>query len=206
MDYLSHLVLGLLMSCAALLLPGLVNMSAVSLSMKRGLRAGLWFCLGAAGVMLVQAYIAVAFAGFLGRHPAILTFLERISIFFFMLLSGLFLYLGMRPRAKQGEARRGHPLMIGSLMAVMNALTIPFYFTATTFMKVEGLVHLVSPYQWWLLIGAFVGALFMLVVYAFFARIIAQRSQRITQYIYLILSGFFLALAFVQLISLYYYP
>ncbi len=204
MEYLTLLLLGMLMSGTALLLPGMVNMTAVSVSIKQGFKAGILFGVGASVVMLIQAYLAVTFAGFLDRNPEIFLFLKRAAVVLFFLLSAVFLLLGLRPRAQKTRSRHGPPLLMGGLMAGMNALNIPFYFAAGTYLNLHGLINLAAPHNWFLLIGTFVGALAMMLGYAFFARIVASRIKALSKYMHFVLSGLFLLLGFMQLIELYF--
>ena len=204
MDLLNHLFFGIGMAFIAVTLPGMVNMTAVSTSINYGLSSGIKFSIGASAAMLFQAFIAVAFAGYLSKHPEVFLFLKRAAVIIFLILSVVFLRQALRSRVAEASSKKGHPMFLGLLIAGMNALTIPFFFTISTFLEAKDYIRLTSPYRWVFLAGAFFGAQLLLAVYAYFARFIANRAGHLARNFNFFLSGFFLILAFIQLVDLYY--
>ena len=118
MDYLSPLLFGLLLAVVGIDLPGTVNMTAVSVSIKRGMRAGLYYSAGAAATIILQAYIAVAFAGYLSQHPEIFTYIRAVSVAIFLALAFFFFYQALNAKAVKASQRKGRPFLLGMAVAV----------------------------------------------------------------------------------------
>ena len=86
--------LGLFLSSAGIVLPGLLNMTAAKISLKEGRQRALLFALGATLIIFFQTYIAVSFAKFLYRRPDIIYMLEEIGLIIFLMLTLFFFFIG----------------------------------------------------------------------------------------------------------------
>ena len=203
MDYLSPLLFGLLLAVVGIALPGMVNMTSVSVSIKRGMRAGLYYSAGAAATIILQAYIAVAFAGYLSRHPEIFTYIRAASAGLFLALAFFFFYQALRSKEVKGSRRKGHPFLVGMAVAGMNALYVPYFFTMGALLKAEGLIQLHAPFHLLFIGGVALGAFALLSGYARFARFILQRADYFARNLNYFLSGLFLVLAVVQGVQVY---
>ena len=203
MDYLSPLLFGFLLAVVGIALPGMVNMTSVSVSIKRGLRAGLYYSAGAAATIILQAYIAVAFAGYLSQHPEIFTYIRAVSVAIFLALAFFFFYQALNAKAVKASQRKGRPFLLGMAVAGMNALNIPYFFTMGTVLKAEGLIQLHPPFHLFFVGGITAGAFVMLAAYARFAQFILKRANYFARNLNYFLSGLFLVLAVVQGVQLY---
>lgn len=203
MDFFSPLFFGFLLAALGILLPGMVNMTSVSVSIKRGMRAGLWYSAGGASTIFFQAYIAVAFAGYLSRHPEIFTYIRAASVAIFLALAFFFFYQALRSREVKASRRKGRPYLLGVAVAGMNALNIPYFFTMGALLKAEGLISLQAPGHLFFISGIALGAFTMLAAYARFAQFILKRASYFARNLNYFLSGLFLVLAVVQGVQLY---
>lgn len=205
MFLLNNLVLGFLISAVGIALPGLVNMTGVKVCIERGYRAGLRFCLGAVTTIFLQAWTAVAFAGFLAKNTEWLSFLKGTGVFIFLILSVVFYFQAIKPKMKAGPPKKGTPFLLGMGIAAMNMLNIPFYFTASTFLEASDLLYIKFPSYFLFIGGIVLGAFSALFAYVQFARWIVNRAQFFARHLNYFLSGLFLLLALIQLIQMYFY-
>ncbi|MCB9296683.1 MAG: LysE family transporter [Lewinellaceae bacterium] len=203
MDYLSPVFFGFLLTAVGISLPGLVNMTAVTVTMKQGLRGGLRYSAGASTTIFFYAYIAVAFAGYLSRHPEIFTYIRAASAGLFLALAFFFFYQALRSKEVKGSRRKGHPFLVGMAVAGMNALYVPYFFTMGALLKAEGLIQLHAPFHLLFIGGVALGAFALLSGYARFARFILQRADYFARNLNYFLSGLFLVLAVVQGVQVY---
>ncbi len=204
MYVLNNLFCGIGIALLGLALPGLINMTSVSMSLKRGLKGGIFYSLGGSVTIFLQAIIGVAFAGYLSRHLEIFTSLKKIAILIFLVLSIIFLYQALYPKVKEGSKRAGTSFFVGMAIASLNILNIPFYFTSGTFLQSAGWVELAQPMGSLFAIGAAGGAFLGLVAYAYFAQYINRRAQYFVRNLNFFLSGLFLLLAVVQIVQVYW--
>ncbi|HMQ46393.1 MAG TPA: hypothetical protein PKA00_01995 [Saprospiraceae bacterium] len=204
MNYLSPFFFGLFVTAFGTFLPGLVNMTAVKVSLSRSFKAGMRYAFGAGLTIFFQAYIAVTFAEQLGANPQIILWLKRVAVFVFLALSGIFLYQGLFLKVPKVKTGRGLPILLGMFTASMNVLNIPYCFAAGLLLQSRGHISLELPYRLYFVSGAMTGAFLMLAAYARFAQAIASHAQFFTRNLNYFLSGLFLVLAGIQLFQLYY--
>lgn len=204
MDYIKPLLFGFLLSSVGISLPGLVNMTSVTVSIRQGMRGGLWYSAGSSTTIFFHAYIAVAFAGYLSRHPEVFTYIRAASAGLFLALAFFFFYQALRTREVKASNRKGRPYLVGMAVAGMNALYLPFFFTMGTLLKAEGLVHLHAPFHLLFVGGIAAGAFATLAAYARFAQFILKRANFFARNLNYFLSGLFLVLAVAQGVQLYF--
>ncbi len=76
MLFLLPLVLGFCIAFLAVILPGLINMTAAKISTQEGKNEALSFAAGAAVIIFFQTFIAVLFARFISLHVEIVSTLQ----------------------------------------------------------------------------------------------------------------------------------
>jgi threonine/homoserine/homoserine lactone efflux protein len=188
----------------ALTLPGMVNMSAVKVSIEQGIRAGLKFSLGGTIAMVLQAYLAITFAKFLSANPYVILYLKRAALAIFLILSITFFYLAKKtkiPKEKY-KKRENTPFIFGFVIMGMNMLNIPFLFATSTLLEAKGWVSVEAPDKWLFVLGIALGSWSLLVAYAKFSDIITRRAQFVARHLNYFLSGLFMLLALIQIVFL----
>ncbi len=201
MAYLSHIVLGFVMAFLSLIPPGMLNMTVVKTTIQKGRTEGLWFAMGAALVVIPQAFIALVFARFFADNPQIVERLELAGIVVLFLLSGLFFWQARKKFKGEGGKRQGKSFWLGMLMSSMNMLAIPFYLVLSSVLENRGLLQTEQPFINLFVTGVFMGAFALFFLYAQFAQIIQKKAQFIARNINYILSVLFLALGILTLIK-----
>jgi threonine/homoserine/homoserine lactone efflux protein len=204
MYYVNHLIWGLVMTSIGITLPGMINMTTVYISIKRGLRSAIQYNVGASVTIFVQALIALAFATYLGNHPGFLNFMKKAAVVLFFVLGVVFLYQALRTGAAKASKQRGHPFLLGVVVANMNVLTIPYFFAFSTFLEANNWLMRNSSARVLFGTGAMIGSFLLLSAYARFAQYVSGQIQSLTRNINLIMSGLFLLLAFLQLVEIFY--
>ncbi len=202
MDVLTNLLFGFGMTVVGMLMPGMINMTSVSVSLKRGLAGGLQFSAGAAVTIFLQALIAVTFAGFLTRNPEVILWLKRVAIAIFLILAVVFYRQARRPQQTQSYNRGGPAFLVGMGIASMNVLVIPYFLTFSAFLKANDYITLIPPAHWFFIVGAALGGLALLSAYAGFAQYIERRANFFARNINYFLAGLFVLLAVLQIVQL----
>ena len=123
--------LGFIISVVGVIPPGLLNMTAAKIRLKEGASRGLVFTLGACIIVLLQAFIAVIFAGYLTKHPDVVGTLQRVALVIFFLISIYFFFIakadGDVERSNAPEVRsKKSRFFQGILMSALNMFPIPF--------------------------------------------------------------------------------
>ena len=201
MAYLSHIVLGFVMAFLSLIPPGMLNMTAVKTSLQKGKNEGIWFSLGAAMVVIPQAFIALVFARYFAENPQVVERLEIAGIIVLFVLSIVFFMQARKKFKGEGAKREGKSFLLGMLMSGMNMLAIPFYLVLSSVLENRGLLQTEQPFIILFVSGVFLGAFSLFFLYASFAQIIQKRAQFIARNINYILSLLFLVLGILTLIK-----
>ncbi len=203
MEYINHLLLGFGITFLPVAIPGMINMTGVGVSIRRGPRAGLLFAMGASVALYIQAFVATTFSGYLSTHPEVMNFLRKAAVAIFLLLGFVFLFQALRAKVVRGAESSGKAQVFGFVIAAMNPLKIPYFFTVGTFLEAHGLLAPTLPNRTFFATGVMLGAAAVLSLYAHFSRFIQEHANYLARNINYFLSGLCLFLAFVQLMQLY---
>jgi len=201
MQYILHILLGFVMSFLSLTPPGMLNMTVVRTTIEKNRREGFWFALGAATVVILQAFIALAFAKYFANNPHIVERLKLAGIVVLFLLSVAFFIQARKKFKGEGSKRKGKSFVVGFLMGSMNMLAIPFYLVLSSVLENRGMLIIEQPYIILFVFGVFLGSFSLFLIYLQFAMIIQKRAQFIARNINYILSILFLVLGILSLIK-----
>jgi len=202
MQYIFHLFLGFVMAFISLIPPGMLNMTAVRTAIEKKRESGFLFALGAAIVVIPQAYIALAFAKYFVKHPEIIDRLTIAGIVVLFVLSIFFFFQARKKFKGEGKDKKGNFILIGMLMSTMNMLAIPFYLVLSSILEKKGLLIMSQPYISIFVGGVFLGAFTLYALYVIFAAFIEKKAQFIARNINYILSVLFLGLGILTLIRI----
>lgn len=195
MIYIFHIFLGFIMGYFGLITPGMLNMTSVKYSIENGMREALIFSAGAAGIVFIQAMIALGFTDYLANHPEIIANLKIAGIIVFILLSVFFFIQAKKNVQIKNSKMKSKPFVTGIFMSSINMLAIPFYLALSAFLNARGHLTLSQPHITFFVIGAVLGAFSLFVTYAYFASYISKRIRFIARNINIILGFLFLFLA-----------
>ena len=92
------LFLGFCIAFLAVILPGLINMTAAKISLEEGKSQAMSFAIGASVIVFFQTYLAVLFARFISSHVEIISLLQEIGILIFTGLSVYFFWIAKKPK------------------------------------------------------------------------------------------------------------
>jgi threonine/homoserine/homoserine lactone efflux protein len=201
MQYISHLFLGFIMAFVSLVPPGMLNMTAVRTKIEKNKKAALLFSLGAALIVIPQAYIALVFAKYFVKHPEVIDRLTIGGIIVLLVLSIFFFIMARKKFKGEGKKRKGNILITGMFMSSINMLAIPFYLVLSSILEKKGLLIMDQPYISIFVGGVFLGAFGLFGVYVLFAALIERKAQFIARNINYILSVLFLFLGILTLIK-----
>lgn len=208
MESLSAVFLGLAAAAGATLFPGMLNMTSVNVSLRAGRRAGYAFALGMALTLTLQAGLAVFFARYLTENTGILVSLKTWAVPVFIGLSGFFLLKGWRAQSADvstfDRPYRGSPFLRGAVLAVMNLLTVPYFFAISGWFLSGGYLSTDGAARVLFTLSAGAGALLTFMAYARLADWMYRNARFFTRHINYFLGGLLMMLAVVQGIRVYW--
>ncbi|MBA4133553.1 MAG: lysine transporter LysE [Flavobacterium sp.] len=199
------LVLGFCIAFLAVILPGLINMTAAKISLQEGKNEAISFAAGASVVVFVQTFIAVLFARFISQHQEIVATLQEIGIFIFAGLSVYFFWIAKKPKKIKPEAKikgKSNRFFFGMLLSMLNLLPIPFYVFASMGLAAAGYFSFdkipVSTFVSGVVLGSF--SVFYLYIVAF--KKIEKKTEFLMRNINYVIGSVTTFMAIVTLIKL----
>ena len=207
-DFLTALLLGLVAAAAATCFPGLLNMNTVSVALRAGRRAGYIFGAGMTLAFTAQAALAVFFASYFTAHPSILAFMRQWAVLVLLVLAAFFLNKGFQAQLQHddlaSEPYPGSPFVRGIALALMNLLTVPYFFAVCGWLLSHGYLQGDLSSRTGFTLGAGAGAMLVFGAYARSARWMQRRAQFLTRNINFLLGGILTVLAVVQGMRMYF--
>lgn len=206
MTYFLHLIFGFGIGFIGVIPPGLLNLTASKISVKKGKRAAIIFAIGAATVVIAQVYIGVFFSKVLTQNPNVLIMMERFAIIIFFALSIFFFIrarLDSKPEFKTVHTADYKLLGQGIILSALNIFPIPFYIGFSSFLAGRGVFTFEFPMAHLFILGATIGTFLMLCAYIKYVKRFGFDSDTFARKIHYLLSFLTFAIAVFTLIKIY---
>ncbi len=203
MSYFIHVFCGFSVAFLAMMAPGMLNMTALKVSLDAGEKEGRKFAFGAVQIIAIQSGIALFFASYFVIHPTVIEYIEEAAVVIFFILSFYFYKISVKQKGNNVKEVKNNYLFKGALIAALDMLTIPFYITITTYLASKDIIIIEKPFMYLFVFGVFLGALTLLFTYIHYANYISKKSPFITKNMNKILSGLFFVLAITTLVKLF---
>ena len=176
------LFLGYIIAFVGIMPPGLINMTAVKVNLKEGVKSALWFILGAVFVIFFQTYLAVLFARSIEQRPRIMLLLREIGFVLFFLLSIYFLVIAKKSKIKKGKIKKHsstNRFFLGILLSALNFFPIPYYVFICLTLGSYGLFLFQGFFVLFFVIGVVLGSFSVFYFYIHFFKRIEVRANYI---------------------------
>ena len=172
MAFLFPLFFGFCIAFLAVILPGLINMTAAKISLNEGKNQALSFAFGASAIVFIQTFLAVLFARFISIHIEIVSFLQELGVIVFSGLSCYFFWMAKKPKKPKAEIKikgKSNRFFFGILLSILNFLPIPFYVFASMSLASSGYFQFEKIQIFSFVLGVVLGsfAVFYLYIAAF---------------------------------------
>ncbi len=211
MELLLVALAGLAAAAGAVMFPGMLNMTIISVSLQRGRNAAYLFALGVVTMFLLQASIGAIGARFLTMNPEIIATVKVWAIPIFLGLSTFFFYRGYR-RHKRRTAKKPHKrdpatmksLYLGGLsLGLMNVLAIPYFYALSIWLFGQQIIISTLPAKILFVICAAVGAYGFFSTYATLAPWFKKNARPLTRNINYVVGSLLMMVAIVQAFRVY---
>lgn len=192
---------GLIVSFLGTLPLGVLNITIMDVSVKKGMNPALRFALACALVELVYSYISVQLAKSIIEFPALRPATELIATIT-LLGMGIF-YIRKQNSLAASKQKTVSPFYLGTVLSILNVVAFPFWILYTTLLQGKGIVglsqhSLIIIYVIGISVGTIAGLLPFAYASRFLTRIITVHQHRMDRMIGLL----FMFLSACQFISL----
>jgi threonine/homoserine/homoserine lactone efflux protein len=168
-----NLLIGFFGSFIGVLPPGLINMYAAKISMREGRKRGLLFSVGVCITVMLQTYIALIFARYIGKHPEIVSMLQKVALGIFISLTIYFIFIAKDTRREirnHGENSKRNRFFLGVFIAMLNLLPLPYWMYLSITFSAFGAFSFSQPQLLLAVIASGVGTFASLALYVQFFR------------------------------------
>lgn len=168
-----NLLIGFLGSFMGVLPPGLINMYAAKISMKEGRKRAFLFSVGVCITVMLQTYIALILARYIGKHPEVVSMLQKVALGIFISLTIYFIFIAKDTRREMrdhNENSKRNRFFLGIFIAILNILPIPYWIYLSITFSAFGMFTFSQPELWIAVIGSGIGTFATLALYVQFFR------------------------------------
>jgi len=140
--------------------------------------------------IIIQAHLALLGANYIKEHPQILNDFSKIAVFVFFILAFVFFkqYRQRKVIIKTPKFSINSSFWYGVFISTINPLAIPFYFTYSTLLELQGLLTIKQPFISAFVTGAVLGAFTIMYIYGKNAHILMSKLQFVGKNFKLILT------------------
>lgn len=194
---ISHLFAGLILSFIGSLPFGLINITTSKISIEKGVRAALWFALGASIIELLQAFISISFAGLLIKGSSLSNAFGWFSFILFLMLGIYYLFFNKTKAAKDNakNLKKGRLIISGISVSALNFMVFPYWIFYFTYLKKQAILSFEYPMQLVFALGVGSGTFLLLWLYAVLGKKLMQRFRLVDRYINKVIGIIFIGLA-----------
>lgn len=181
---------GFLFSFVGSITPSMLNMTALKISLEKGKEAANKYALGVSIVTIPQIYIAILLTKYITENPKILETLDKVGIVIFILLSFYFYRESKKSKIQvEGmKSKEENPFLVGITLSVLNMFAIPFFAVTAITLDSFNLFSFDVTSILFFITGSVIGTFYILFLYGKFAKIIQQKTGKLTKDINLILA------------------
>ncbi|NIJ52932.1 LysE family transporter [Dyadobacter arcticus] len=196
-----NFITGLIVSFLGTLPLGVLNITIMDVSLKKGMKSAFRFALACAIVELVYSYISVQLTKSIIEFPALRPATEVIAI---VTLFGMGIYyVRKHNNPTAGKQKTVSSFYLGTILSILNVLAFPFWILYTTLLQGKGIVglsqdSLIAFYVLGISIGTIAGLLPFAYASRLLSRIIAVHQHRMDRMIGCI----FILLSLCQFVSI----
>lgn len=197
MNFISHICAGIILSFIGSLPFGLINITTSKISIEKGVKAAIWFALGAASVEIIQAYLSITFASVIIKKQTVSEFFQWFSLCLFLGLSIYYFFFTKSEKTahKDEQIKTGRLLLNGVTISALNFMVFPYWIFYYSYLKGQELLSFEFPFTIVFSLGVGLGTFLLLFLYVSFGKKLISKYAIVSKYINKIIGLIFLILA-----------
>jgi threonine/homoserine/homoserine lactone efflux protein len=184
---------------------GPINLSVVELTLRRDIRSATQFIIAAAGVEIIQAYIAILFGKLIARSIEEIPEFKLFVIAFFFIIGLYFFFKKDKPEEANTKSGNRSGFINGFIVAILNPQAIPYWIFVLAYLNSTNAIHLESWNFALFLVGAYGGKFIILTLYCHLSEYIKKRVANLDMYVSKGIGGLLIVVGFVQAINYFFF-
>lgn len=208
MQAIQAFIFGFLAAAIGTLPPGLLNMTASKIGVQDGKIRAMLFGIGAAVIVMCQAYISVAFAKVIDGNEDILILLREVGLVIFSVLTFYFFWTSKeftpKNEAFKIKSKKGS-FFQGLMLSALNFFPIPYYVFISLSFAGHDLFLFETYFEIWFVVGTGFGAVMVFYSYIEFFKKMQKKSNFVFQNMNYIIGSITAVVALSSLIKVIQY-
>ena len=201
MHLLLYFAVGFL-ACAVGALPfGAINLSVVSISIRKSYQDSIQFALGASLIEILEAFVAIFFGQYISQFLTEFSSIPYLISAVFIIFGLYFFIRKTSPKLNNTDPERNIFFFKGILVALVNPQAIPFWLFVIAFITPLGLVEFSGLTLLLFLVGVFLGKLVTLIGFANMSNYLEKRLGKSCDTIDYIMGSVFISIGAFQLFT-----
>ncbi len=192
--------LGFIAAAVGITPPGLINMTAVKVSLKDGRNEAIFFAIGATIIVFFQTFLALLFANFIDSRPDVMNKLQEFGLFIFTALTIYFFWKARKPKIPKSQIKtrsKTNRFFLGMLLSALNLFPIPYYVFVSITLSSYGYFFFNKFSIYAFVFGAVFGSFLVFYLYILFFKKRQSKSS------FLVNNGNYIIGALTGLVSLF---
>ena len=199
MNYILHLMLGLVAGLLVTIPLGPVNLLVINTAVSKSLRPAMVLASAASIMELLKPLLAIYFSWLITRHIESNIYIQLAVLLAFILI-GIYFMIKKNTHQDTDQKRKEMPEFLkGAMISFLNIPALPFWILVIAYCESTIGFDFSIPMVGMFLAGVFSGRYGTLYMYAKLSQYISERSSLITLWLDRIIAFLFFILALVQL-------
>ncbi|HZH69846.1 MAG TPA: LysE family transporter [Flavobacteriaceae bacterium] len=210
MEVIYYFLFGFVASVVGVIPPGLLNLTAAKISIVENRKNAFLFSLGVVTTVAAQVLVALLFARYLDKHPKLISMLQLVGLGIFICITCYFFFIAKDTRkttdAYEPKSKKSH-YFHGLLLATINLFPLPYWVYLGITFSAFGWFDFTKTFILNCVLGAVVGTLAMLVLYAQYFNYIKSKQKEFSMnmnYVIGAITGVISAITLFKIIKDYY--
>ena len=183
---------------------GTLNVTAMQVSVEKGLNQAIFFSLGVALIEIAYVRLCLVAIHWIRQHVQLLYIMNWIAVLIVLLLSAGSFTAAFHPTHSSNFILDTHLpfFLLGLLMSALNPVQLPFWMGWSTWLFSRGTLHARSDYYNWYVLGIGLGTLSGLALFIYGGMVLVGVLNTKQQLINLVIGSVFLLTAFFQVVKI----
>lgn len=203
MNYVLHMILGLVAGILVTLPLGPVNLLVINTTVSKNLKAGMVLASAASIMELLKPLLAIYFSWLITRHIESNIYIQLSVVLAFILIGAFFMLKNNTSHDTANHKREIPEFVKGVLISFLNIPAIPFWILVVAYCEsTVGFDFRISTVALFLA-GVFLGRFGTLWTYGRLSQYISERSSAIALWLNRVIAILFYILALIQAIRIF---
>lgn len=201
---IQHLIIGIVVSFLGSLPIGVLNLNAMDIGIKKGMRELGFFALGAGFIEFFQVIFSILIMHWMIKTEAAKLYFDYAALPIFLILALYYFNQFKKEKTNQPLLRKRNEFQWAVILSAINPLVYPFWIFYAAYLQSIHWISLKPIQSIFFAGGVSIGTFAALYIFGYTGRIISKNIPSLSKLMTLIIGCTFLVLVVIQLYRIYF--